>query len=87
VQEFRIAYGPEGEWAEFFRRDPAYLRTDLLQDRNNPARFLTLDFWSSQEACASFQERFAAEFAALDKSFEHLTIEEAHVGDFDLLGP
>jgi len=87
VPAFRIAYGPDGDWAEFFRRDPTYLRTDLLRDRNNPTRFMTLDFWSSREACVSFQERFAAEYGALDKSFEHLTIEEVHLGDFDLLGP
>jgi hypothetical protein len=85
TEEFQSAYGPDGDWARLFRRDPQYLRTDLLRDRDNPARFLTVDFWLTSEACASFRARFSADFEALDKSFERFTIEETHVGDFDVV--
>jgi len=84
VSEFQTAYGPEGDWARFFRTDPAYIRTHLLSDRERPNRFVTMDFWSSQEGWASFRERFAAQFEALDRSFERFTIEEVHVGSFDV---
>jgi len=58
----------------------------VLSDRNDPARFMTIDYWSSREACASFRERFRGEFDSIDKSCEALTVQEIHVGDFDVLG-
>lgn len=85
LQAFRMAYGPEGDWVQLFGRDPEYIRTTLLGDRDNPARFVTIDFWSSREACVSFRERFRNEFDALDGSFERLTLPEVHLGDFDVL--
>ena len=85
VQEFQTAYGPEGDWGRFFRRDSAYIRTSLLADRDNPTRFMTIDYWWSYEAWASFRQRFGSEFETLDKKFERLTWEEKHIGSFNLL--
>jgi hypothetical protein len=85
LHAFRAGYGPEGEWVDLFRRDPEYICTRFLGDRNNPTRFMTIDFWSSREACMSFRDRFRIEFEALDKRFEELTVQEVHVGDFDVL--
>jgi hypothetical protein len=85
VPAFRLAYGPDGDWVRLFRQDPAYILTDLLGERNHPQRFVTIDYWTSREACVSFRERFAAEFEALDKQFERLTLQEIHIGDFDVL--
>jgi len=82
MKEFQAAYGPEGDWARFFASDPEYIRTDLLADRENPASFLTIDFWSIYEACLSFRERFSAQFEALDKSFERFMLEEVQIGSF-----
>src|SRR6266576_2860303 len=59
---FRVGYGPEGEWVDLFRRDPEYICTKFLGDRNNPTRFMTIDFWSSREARMSFRDRFWIEF-------------------------
>jgi hypothetical protein len=67
-----------------FRRDPEYIRTDFLADRDDPARFMTIDFWTSREACMSFRERFHGEFEALDQRFGEFTVQELHLGDFDL---
>jgi hypothetical protein len=86
VDEFKRVYGSEGDWARLFRRDPQYFGTYLVCDRRNLARFLTIDFWSSYEACASFRERLLSEYEELDRRFERLTLEEARVGDFDVLG-
>jgi hypothetical protein len=82
---FRIAYDPDGAWVQFFRRDPEYVRTEFLGDVDNPTHFLTIDFWRSREACESFRARFRSEFEALDKSFEHMTVQENHLGSFDVL--
>lgn len=84
VPAFRDAYGPDGGWVRFFRRDPEYRGTQLLCDREDPTRFLTIDFWSSQEAWSSFHGRFAKQFESLDSQFETLTVEETHVGSFEL---
>jgi hypothetical protein len=83
LQTFRIAYGPKGDWVQLFRCDPEHIRTHLLSDHNDSARFMTIDYWSS-EACVAFRERFYGEFEALDKRFEQLTLEEVHLGDFDV---
>lgn len=86
LRDFETAYGAEGDWAQLFRRDPAYVRTLLLKDRESPTRFVTVDFWSSPKACMAFRERFAAEFEALDSRFEEWTLRETHMGDFDVVG-
>ena len=83
--QFLSAYGPEGDWARFFRRDSQYIRTHLLCDRSQKSRFMTIDFWKSYDAWASFRERNAEEFEALDKAFEQFTVEEVHIGSFDAL--
>jgi hypothetical protein len=85
LQAFQIAYGPDGDWVRFFRRDREYIRTNFFVDRDNPTRFMTIDFWTSREACLSFRERFCSEFEALDKGFGQLTVQEVHLGDFDVL--
>ena len=85
VDKFTKACGPRGDWARLFQRDPQYIRTCFIRDRAHPARFLTIDFWSSYEAWVSFRERFRTEFEELDKNFEKLTIDEVRVGDFDVL--
>ena len=32
VAAFESAYGPEGNWAQLFRKSPEYLGTELLRD-------------------------------------------------------
>jgi len=86
LQEFQAAYGPDGDWARLFRSDPEYIRTCLLADRENPARFVTIDFWSSYDAWRSFRERFAGQFEALDRIFEQFTMKEVQIGSFNVFG-
>lgn len=86
LAEFEASYGPEGEWVQLFRRDPEYVRTLFLRDREAPTRFLTLDFWTSREACQAFRERFRFEFESLDERFQALTLQENYLGDFDVEG-
>ena len=84
--EFEAAYGPEGEWVRLFRRDPAYVRTELYRDSHRPQRYLTLDFWQSRAARDAFRERFRDELEAVDARCSRLTASELHVGDFDPAG-
>ncbi len=82
VKRFEESYGPNGDWARFFRRDPHYRETRLLRDPSHSNRYLTADFWDSREAYENFQRENREEYRALDASFEQLTVREKHVGSF-----
>ena len=52
--EFERVYGPEGEWAEFFRHGRGYVGTELLRDVEGPGRYLVIDRWESADAYNGF---------------------------------
>ena len=56
-QQFEEAYGSQGEWVGLFQQDPAYIRTELMQDVHEARRYLTLDFWASEADYEAFRER------------------------------
>jgi heme-degrading monooxygenase HmoA len=80
--EFQELYGPDGSWADLFRQAPGYVDTELLRDRDDSDRFITIDRWESEEAFLSFRASFAEEFDHLDRFGERLTIEETPLGEF-----
>jgi heme-degrading monooxygenase HmoA len=47
-------YGPDGEWAEFFRSGRGYIGTELLRDVENPGRYLVIDRWETADAYNAF---------------------------------
>ena len=47
-------YGPDGEWAQFFRPGRGYIGTELLRDIELPSRYLVIDRWESAEAYNAF---------------------------------
>jgi heme-degrading monooxygenase HmoA len=52
--EFERVYGPEGDWALFFRGGRGYVGTELLRDVETPGRYLVVDRWESREAYNDF---------------------------------
>ncbi len=80
---FEKVYGPEGDWARFFRRDKAYIRTELIRDWQSRDRYLTVDYWSSRPAYLRFKKENKTEYAAIDKKCESLTTREKFVGEFE----
>jgi len=82
VAEFERVYGADGDWVALFRRAAGYLGTELYRDLEAPGRYLTIDLWESEDACRAFRTRFAAEFEALDRRCEALTLEEREIGRF-----
>lgn len=80
---FEALYGHDGGWARLFRRDPAYLGTDLLRDTADAARYLTIDRWTDRAAYEAFRQSAAAAYAALDREGDALTLEETALGGFD----
>jgi heme-degrading monooxygenase HmoA len=80
--EFESHYGTEGDWVRLFRRGSGYLGSELLQDRRNSLRYLTIDRWESIEAWRAFRSRFAEDYERLDRELEGLASREAALGDY-----
>ena len=53
-EEFERVYGPDGDWAQFFRTGRGYIGTELLHDVEEPERFLVIDRWESIDAYNAF---------------------------------
>jgi heme-degrading monooxygenase HmoA len=81
-KEFVQKYGPEGAWARFFRGSASYIRTELVRDVAADFRYLTLDYWQSEEEFDGFREQNLAEYERLDKEFEGLTESGRRLGAF-----
>ena len=79
---FEAAYGLHGEWVRLFQQDPAYIRTELIQDVRDPNRYVTLDFWASEVAYESFRESRKHEYESIDAICEEMTEAEREVGRF-----
>ncbi|MGA8151064.1 MAG: antibiotic biosynthesis monooxygenase family protein [Terriglobales bacterium] len=80
---FERTYGVNGAWAQFFRKDEAYIGTELIRDLKEARTYLTLDFWRSQEAYDAFRARHAEEYGKIDKECESLTEGEREVGRYN----
>jgi len=81
-REFQNAYSSNGTWARFFRRGEGYLRTELLRDREDPLRYLTIDVWRSRKAYEQFKKQHRDEYQAIDRQCESLTEVEQKIGEF-----
>ena len=80
--QFEAAYGPAGDWASLFRRSADYLGTQLLRDVGIAHRYVTLDHWLTEDAFLAFKAQHQANYDALDRSCESLTVSEVRVGAF-----
>jgi heme-degrading monooxygenase HmoA len=80
--EFIEKYGSIGVWARFFRSSEGYMRTELVRDVAASQRFLTLDYWQSEEAFNDFRKQNLAEYQRLDKELAGLTEQETRLGAF-----
>lgn len=84
-QRFESVYGPSGDWAKLFSRDPLYRQTVLLRDPSRPRTYLTLDSWATQEAYESFRKAHGEDYRALDRKCEALTTAERKIGNYTQL--
>ena len=60
--DFERVYGPEGEWAAFFRTGRGYVGTELLKDVEIPDRYLVVDRWETPEAYNEFVAEHREEY-------------------------
>lgn len=81
-KQFEEVYGYRGAWASLFRQNPAYIRTELIQDVRDANRYLTLDFWESEAAYEIFRQRRKNEYENIDAGCEQMTEAEQELGRF-----
>jgi heme-degrading monooxygenase HmoA len=86
VADFEAVYRPHGEWALLFGQADGFLGTELLRAMDQHGRYLTVDRWKSQAAFEAFQDRFIADYQALDERLKGLATTETRVGPFANLG-
>ena len=81
--EFVRVYGPEGEWAQFFKGSRGYVGTELLRDVEIPGRYLVVDRWESREAYNAFVEANHADYMRRvdETAFHHR--HELRLGTFE----
>jgi heme-degrading monooxygenase HmoA len=82
IAAFEAAYGPEGSWAQLFRRSPSYQGTELLRDAYVPGAYLTIDRWASESDFRAFRKDHDQEYEVLDRGCDSLTSRETRVGAY-----
>ena len=82
VLKFEESYGPNGGWANLFRKHTGYLKTELIRDQTNPLRYMTIDHWQSEKDYTEFLATFKVEYDQLDRRYEALTVQETRIGTF-----
>ena len=85
IAAFEKAYGMNGDWVKLFKKGESYIKTELHRDINNKGRYVTIDYWTSQEACLKFREKYKEEFTAIDEQYETLTLKEISLGSFSIV--
>jgi heme-degrading monooxygenase HmoA len=80
VSAFEHHYGPDGAWAELFRKGEGYHGTRLYRDVKTPGIYVTVDQWQSETAFTAFMTAHQAEYKALDARFAALTVAEEKLG-------
>ena len=84
-EHFEHVYGPDGEWAQFFRQARGYVGTELLKDVEAPGRYLVLDRWESRDAYNAFVEANREEYMRrVDDTRFHYD-QELRLGTFENL--
>ncbi len=84
IAAFEAAYGPDGAWAQLFRKSPDYKGTELLRDAYESGKYLTVDRWASEEAFRAFRKQYDAAYEEIDRSCDALTTRETRIGAYSV---
>ena len=80
---FEHAYGPEGEWAEFFKGARGYIGTELLRDVDQSGRYVVVDRWESADTYNDFVEANQAEYLRRGDEMAFHYVQELRFGTFE----
>jgi len=79
-EHFEYVYGPDGEWARFFRGVEGYERTELLRSETS---YLVIDRWRSAAAYDAFVGTHADEYQRRNDAAAALYRHEEFLGRFE----
>ena len=81
--QFEAVYGPNGEWAAFFKDAAGYIGTELLRDVEMPGRYLVVDRWESAEAYNAFAAAHRDEYMRRVDDTRYHYEQELRFGTFE----
>jgi len=84
---FERVYGPDGEWAQFFRGGRGYIGTELLHDLEVPERYLVIDRWESADAYNAFLREHREEYMRRSDESRVRYLQELRFGTFENVWP
>lgn len=82
-ESFEEAYGPDGEWSQFFAGGRGYIGTELLRDLEQPGRYVVIDRWESADAYNAFVEANQAEYMRRSDDTTFHYVQELRFGTFE----
>jgi heme-degrading monooxygenase HmoA len=85
--EFERVYGPDGEWAQFFRQGTGYIGTELLHDLELESRYLVIDRWESAEAYNAFTAEHREQYVRRVDETRLYYDQELRFGTFENVWP
>jgi heme-degrading monooxygenase HmoA len=87
AQSFEEVYGPDGEWAHFFRQGAGYIGTELLRDVEEPDRYIVVDRWESIDAYNAFIAERRVEYLERADATRMHYLQELRFGTFENVWP
>ncbi len=83
-KQFEQYYRSSGKWADLFRKSPSYHETILLQDTDEPGRYLLIDVWEDIHSFRKFKQQYGDEYRELDQKCAEFTEDERCLGFFQV---
>ena len=76
IDAFEHAYGPGGDWDQFFTGAPGYQGTEFYRCITSPNVYITVDYWSSSGERDVFVASRQSQFDVIDARCERFTKSE-----------
>jgi heme-degrading monooxygenase HmoA len=82
-EAFEEVYGPNGEWARFFRQGMGFIGTELLRDVDELDRYIVIDRWESPDAYNAFLTEHQDEYLRRSDESSLYYLQELRLGTFE----
>jgi heme-degrading monooxygenase HmoA len=83
AETFKEVYGPDGEWAKFFRQGAGFIGTELLRDVEEEDRYIVIDRWESIDAYNEFISANQTEYLERSDESRMHYLQELRFGTFE----
>jgi len=83
AETFKEVYGPDGEWAKFFRQGAGFIGTELLRDVEEEDRYIVIYRWESIDAYNEFISANQTEYLERSDESRMHYLQELRFGTFE----